>query len=397
MTPSLWLGPLAIAAALGSPLPDRTAGELDWIAGGLEAALSKARAEDKLTLIYFWMDGSEHCARQYGETLMNDQASTLLGDLVLLSADVADPAGAELVARYGVQTLPTCLVVGQDGVAEDAIIGFCPIATFVHEIDRIGKGEGTVSFHRAQVAAAPDDLAVRWQLATKLRDIGDRAGFEGELAFIKAADPTGETLVGANILLGEAIEAAQDAAQNDPAQVETEALEAFLATTPHDQIAFDGWQWITRLEQTRGSRAGWRRAVRKAAERAPDDSLTEFGYEVARGMWEQREELSKADMRLALDLAQRGYDRLVTNRTELETKWDEEQGGTDPAAQPNEEELAEKRNMDEYQAMYLEAIACCFYMNGKRRLALETLETAMELVPGYKAVEDRYTEFKNRE
>jgi hypothetical protein len=47
-------------------------------------------------------------------------------------------------------------------------------------------------------------------------------------------------------------------------------------------------------------------------------------------------------------------------------------------------------------AQYVDTLACCYYMNGKRAKALELAKRCMELAPDDPTYTDRYAQFKSR-
>lgn len=76
--------------------------------------------------------------------------------------------GREVAAKYGVRAFPTLVIVDATGSEIDRIVGYRPPATFIPEIERILRGEGTLAALRKQADAAPDDLACVVAFAEKL-------------------------------------------------------------------------------------------------------------------------------------------------------------------------------------------------------------------------------------
>jgi hypothetical protein len=82
--------------------------------------------------------------------------------------NASKPGGREVAARYGVSAYPTLVIVDADGGEIDRIVGYRPPATFIPEIQRILRGEGTLPALRKKAEASPDDLACVVAYAEKL-------------------------------------------------------------------------------------------------------------------------------------------------------------------------------------------------------------------------------------
>jgi hypothetical protein len=98
------------------------------------------------------------------------------------------PEGREVATRYGVNAYPTLVIVDAEGGEIDRIVGYRPPATFIPEIQRILRGEGTLPALRKQAEASPEDLACVVAYAEKLI-ASDAAGAAKKLRSIS------ETLV----------------------------------------------------------------------------------------------------------------------------------------------------------------------------------------------------------
>ena len=151
----------ALAAATISPStpdpveihPSNGTAEVDWVYS-LPAAIEKAKAEDRMILAYFWADGSDYCSKLYQETLSAADSGAALERFVCVSARHGEEGMQELFERFRVNTLPTMLFLDTDGTPEDLIQGFIPVEDFLGELDRIERGEGTISGMRTEISKA---------------------------------------------------------------------------------------------------------------------------------------------------------------------------------------------------------------------------------------------------
>ena len=378
--------------ALAGPASDDG---IEWVHSDLEAALTQARGGGKGVAIYFWMEGSAFCSRMYGETLTDPRAATALEGWTCVSADVGSE-GAPLFARYSVTTLPAVLFLTREGIADDAILGFIPIASFESEVARIEGGEGTVRALEAAVAAAPDDLALRLQLAVKLGDVGRADDGKAMIESIKRDDPDGETVVGARILLSEARDAVRDAAA-DPADPNTWDLEPLIRRverTRPPEVRFEGWDLVARTRLTRGERSEAFDAWREAHRVVPDERLVELAFQVGDAAWSARDDLRNRDEKLFLDLAEALVEELEAESEAAEAAAAAEgegDAGSDAPPPPVEEEEPGATLADG-----LELLARAWAVNGKRRQALQAIERALELEPTSARLQDTKAELEKR-
>lgn len=349
-----------IAAPLPAQPPASTAAPKTptvWRTSAFSDTLATAAALRQRVLVYFWMNGSEHCSQLWGTTLTSPTAETELSVFVCHSADATTPAGAELVQRYGVKTLPTLLVVTADGAADDAILGFIPLADFATEMQRVRADSGTVSSLRRACAAQPGDLNLRLQLSQKLAFVGDQAAADAISASIRRDDPEGASAAGAELLLFEVrtqiLTQAKD--QNDVTTWNLEPLYARLQKTREPAVLFKGWDWLANVEGQRGDPARQRAAWRAAHPHVPAAQVEEWGISVLFQLWERREEVQGRDRTFARDLA-----------TAVLAGVDGRPAGGDDTGR---------------QADALRAVACGMSMTGKRGKALEVLARARALTP----------------
>ncbi|MCR9245260.1 MAG: hypothetical protein NXI31_09525 [bacterium] len=329
-----------------------------WRQGRIEDSLALASAKQQQVVVYFWMSGSQHCTNLWGQTLTTPAAAAELGQFVCHGADVATPAGATLVQRYNVKTLPTLLVLNANGIVDDAMIGFVPLATFVSEMQRIRAGNGTVTALRAAADAAPADLDKRFALGQKLAFVGDATAGQVVWDSIRRDDPEGKTSPGAELLLFEVQNAilAQAPDKNDPATWTLEPMYERLRRTKQDPVRWKGWNWLARIEAARGAPRKQVDAWRAAWPHAPDNLAEEWAADILDNLWQRRDTVRPKGRALARELGR-------------------ELGRRDKGKDDDPTQKAELRGV------LLSAAARGLAIGGKKRQALQLLARARGLTP----------------
>ena len=328
-----------------------------------------------------------------------------LSGAVLFSANTADPKGYQLVEKYNVSALPTVLVITPDGVVDDAVVGLISAEGFNAELERIQRGEKTVSAFRKQAAAAPEDVDVQYALAVKLQDCGDLSGYEEVVGALKAHDPHGEHLTVARLLLADVQEpivkaAARDDGSHDFAAADLEPLQKFLKQAKHEELRYEGWAWAAEVEREGGHAELARKATMKAWGFASEEQQAGYGGKVAFQYLEEREELSKADKKFALKVALASHKATLKGIEKRLTEAEEYPSGCASLEGCGEGEGCggcggAKGEVVYREADALEIVAVAYFLNGKRRKAIETLEQSLELVPEREEARARLAMFKN--
>jgi|GEM_PF-1912153 len=387
------LAPLVITASLAAPLPSvpATAG-LEWNTGPLTSALGRAAQAEKPVLVYFWSNQSGQCARLYQETLTQPAVEEALGAFVPYSADTGQDAGYALVERFGVKSLPTMLVLTPSGEVDDAILGYIGVEGLVDELARIQRGEKTVSALREATAATPEDLELALTFAIKLSDVGDVEGFEAERARIYGVDPKYAQLPTAQLRLYELQEAA-GSSEEELLVADLEPLQKFLNRDKHGEVLFAGWSWVAEVSAMQEKPEATRAAQVAMWEHVPEASVARTGDKIARGFYEQREELSKKERRFALEVAE-----AVVASVE---SWSTSEGCGEGCycdgcteGCVGEGEMLAKREL--YVARALDTLACAYAMNGKRKDALAAIDRSLTIDPENEHLQARREELAQR-
>ena len=281
-----------LACLTSTPLSAASAGDpLKWEYGPYAGALAKAREQGSPLLVYFWRDGSEMCGRLYTESLAAEDSSEVLDGYVCYSAKLDDETGAKVFQHFGVQTMPTVLMLNSDGAVEDGIIGYIDGEGFRKEVARIRSGVDTVPAWREKVAENPKDLELAYKLALKLQDLGDSDGHDEIIERIRKKDPKSRTLTGADVAWRSTMKQILKAT-NDPKEADIAPMYAFLEKCTHDDVLFTGWDWVSRMEYSKGNREAMRLAARRAWKHIPEDKVMDWGNETALKAYGMREELS---------------------------------------------------------------------------------------------------------
>jgi len=290
------------------------AGELVWHDGALTNAVGQARAADKMVLLYFWMDGSESCKAFWHDTLATDAGQAALGEFVLYSAKHGTPQGDDLFAKYGVEILPTVVVLNSDGTVEDGLGGRIDVQGFVKETARIRRGEGTVSALRELAAQhegnGEDALQARFDLADRLNVLGQKKEAEHIFAGIRAADPKSETLIGGQLNLDHLYMtfAKEHGGEERLADWDLAPLEKAVKKIKHPEVRFQGWNKIGNVEAERSNVDAACHAFAQAWELCPEQKTFWWAGDVAAYVIGADGERSKAQKKFALELAQAAVD-----------------------------------------------------------------------------------------
>lgn len=373
---------LAIAVLMSPPAapvaPSATSvapgdhGKIAWFQGSFEAALAQAKAENKLIFIDFWTDWCGWCKRLDKDTFSNDSVVTEMKDILCLSIDAESKTGKPIAKRFAVGSYPTLILLGSDGRVDDKIGGYLKPDQFKREIQRVRSGEGTVRGLRRKVAADPTNIDLRLQLASKLEGLGDVEGHAAEAAEVQKLDPEGKSLPLRRIALlavGQKINEGFEKTQ----KVDTALMAAFLAEEKHEELLFEGWNFMGQMNlflakqaEQKGSeadakkyQADHRSSLRTAWKYVPDSQVATFGNSVAFAFYEARANLSDEDKAFALEVA----------------------------GKVNEVSKDNVNAIDTY--------ACCLAMNGKKDDAIRQVQRCIELQPENPKWKDRLAELQS--
>jgi len=358
---------LALASLTG-PLPLASAeshGDLPWFEGTWEEVLAHAAAENKTLFVDFWAEWCGPCKMMFRETFVDERVvAAMTQGFIPYSVDVESDAGGVLAETYNITGLPTFLFLDAKGRAVDALMGFVPADPFLESIARIQKGTDTIPDLERRIAATPEDLELRFELAQKYELVGNPEGYEKQLAELERLDPERKSIALRRMDIQGHIQTLQTELDGEP-------LRKFLAQETHAELLFDGWRWISMLEnlQRQQAEAGGDAeaatkhglaaygAMRTAWTHVPEEYVSAFGGELAWFICENKEQLSDEDLRFGLEVAQKAV------------------------------------ALDPENASLVDTLACSYFHNGQREKAVEAAQRAIELEPESQAWKDRLNEF----
>lgn len=132
---------LAVVAACGreaahdAPSPgvetavSHRAAALDWETD-LDEAVARARVEGRPVLASFYADWCVWCRRLDSTTLRDPRVAALIAERLVPARLDVDRGGKEASRRYGVDGLPTLIVLAPDGEELGRIPGYMPPGAF---------------------------------------------------------------------------------------------------------------------------------------------------------------------------------------------------------------------------------------------------------------------------
>lgn len=351
-------------------------GRVSWFEGSYAEALAAAKEAGKPLLVEFWLEGCPWCGRLGREALSEPAIARRLADYVCLNVDLtADDEGvlrsqeaALLGNRFNVRRFPTVVVVrSEDDRGEDVISGYLPPKAFGEELDRIAAARGTASDFEARVAADPDDLELRYQLSQVYDRLGDYARSNTQWSFIEKADPEGHSypmrLLAINNMREEMFGCMRGALPVDP-----NPMLAFLAEERHPDLLHEGWAILGAVYRHLEDAPKAVEAHRNSWRSVPEGKRDSSGNRLAWDLWLLREAISAEDRRFALDVSL---------------------AATEALGEANGDELL--------RAAYLDTLACCYFMNGKRSKAVAVMQRCMKLAPNEPAYRARLDQFQSGE
>lgn len=303
----------AVLALVPFLLPAAVAAQtIEWWQKDLDGAL--AAAKDKpaaMVLVYCWKDGHGICMDMFQGTLSDPKVGAALADFVCMGAK-DDATGKPVLAKYGIEKVPTVLFVDPDGAVVDVTPGYVPVAEFVAEIARIRAGTDTIGGLKKQIAATPGDLALQMRLVRKLRTAGDKKGSLLTIEAIVQKDPKLASEPAAEAML---LKLCDEIFQPGiaPKDVELKPLREFLAKQRNKRIVFLGNDRIAGAEYRRGNLKAAAEAASRAWKSIPPDQVLEWGQLMAGRAYENWQALDKIDkdlLKLALEISKKALEEV---------------------------------------------------------------------------------------
>jgi thiol-disulfide isomerase/thioredoxin/tetratricopeptide (TPR) repeat protein len=167
-------------AAVGTAACQRDASKT-WFKGDLGAARAEAGRRDTVVMIEFYAEWCNWCRRLEADTFSAPAVRRELEQIVSLRRD-AEKDGAELAARFGVDSYPTMIFLDAAGNEMDRIIGYLPPAPFLERIGRIRTGDTFLACLR-QLEEDPGDVDA---IERSVGGLLERSDPEGAISRIEA-------------------------------------------------------------------------------------------------------------------------------------------------------------------------------------------------------------------
>lgn len=164
-----------------------------WHEGDFEGALAAAKSSGKLVFVDVGAYWCPPCRQLEEEVFTRPEVGQTIGErFVALHVDAEKGEGPELVARYKVQAYPTLLVLEANGVEKGRIVDALEPPKLLEALATIAGGGSALAELEKKVAAAPDDLQARYELATAYALAARRDEAEAGFAAVIAGDPKNE-------------------------------------------------------------------------------------------------------------------------------------------------------------------------------------------------------------
>lgn len=405
MIPSILLAAITATVPIGANHSNESQ-TIPWYEGKFDQAMEVAVAKDKPIFLYCWGQQSETCSKFQSSTLADEKAIASVQDYLCLGANVGAVEGRQLIDHYGVQTLPTILIIRPDGKVDDAILGMIGADGFVDEMKRIQRGEGTVTALIAEVdrLAKSKDLHAaidaRFRLIGKFNDVGRREEATSTKNEIFKLDPKSKTLIASRLWMWDLMEASwgesKDQAEGADAKemkADYSDLEKFAKKTKHSELSFEAWAWMAKGHYHAEDSKNGRAALMMAMESASPESEVEFGAQVSEMFFKDRDQLSRKERKFAGTLEQKlhhgGEAQLASmneKRAACEASCGEEGCGNYGCGSSEEDWNAQVVQM---RAGLMDAAAMAFLSAGENEQALHLWKECQKLAPAREGLAER--------
>jgi len=334
-----------------------------WYTGSLDRAIATAERNEQMVLLYFWVPGSDQCTAMYEDTIKADAPTDEMRSFILVSVDSSQADKYPLFERFSITTVPAIRVLAAGGEPIDGLNGYVDPERYTGELRRIQSGEATLHDLKRLVEESPDDLDLRNSLAGKYQDLGDQEMHDRVQDSIKADDPEGESVIAAQLILGDVLTACREGATG-PDELDFDRLAEHIGTMQPNDAVFSAWLNLAAYHLACGDFKGRVETLANAWAVAPDVNVLNWGDQTARWLWLNRDALSKKDKAHALAMAVK-----ATSRAEL-LAGDEGDGYGNRYS---------GENFDGFLAGRLNTLARCQHMNGLTEEAAATIGRAVEL------------------
>ncbi len=354
--------PLQATEQRATILAQEPRGKIAWFAGRYEELLEQAKNSKRIVFLDFYSHSNAYSKKLEKSTYNDPRVVAELADVLCFSIDADDRESKPLRKSFQVQNAPALVFLDPDGALRDQISGYVAAEPFLLEVRRIKANKGTCSDLRARIKKDENDLESRWELACKLRSMGDLLGYETQVSALRERDPEGRSTASRRMRLVQLRTASED-------KLELEPLYQFVETEKEPTLLFEGWWALWKLEGQALRAAEDPENVRRhelryfAAARAlwplvPADKHGLLGNNIAWSFYECRSRATRSDLEFALSVA-----------------------------------LAAVQAAPDVPAV-VDTLACCLFAVGKREAALVEVKRCIELDPQNPQWRERLAEFQ---
>jgi len=159
-----------------------------WDQGTLAQAMVKAKSGRRWILVDLYATWCGPCHDMDEKVYGRPEVERALGSFVALRRDGEQGEGKALVERYHTVGYPTLLVLDENAVEIDRLMGFVDAKELVATLENFRRGVGTLHALEERLRATPSDETLRAEVATRHAMRGDAAAVT-ELRRVVNADP----------------------------------------------------------------------------------------------------------------------------------------------------------------------------------------------------------------
>jgi len=351
-----------------------SAEKVAWSEKDVLSALTDAKADSKLVMVFFRQDNDPDSDLVSKEVFSNEEVATALKDVICVKVDVKKQAA--IASQYNVTYTPIFAWFNSDGTPRDRFGMLKEYRFFVAAISRIKVDAGTINELRKKVATDGNDLESRYELYRRLKECGDIQGSSEQKSAILKIDTAG-TSRGSHHFAYDRITTDIErywASNGKLPEAKVQELQTFVEMENVPEIIWDGWMRLAntyayyatqsaatgKFADAAAHRATRRACLAKAWRGIPGepDYLKEWCETNGKLFWDEREELTQADKEFLLMMSQRYADAFLND------------------------------------AAPLDLLARALYINGKRVPAIEASEEAVKRDPNNKDFGERLKLFR---
>lgn len=192
---------LSVLSVLFSGVFSAAASAVSWEPGTFDDALVRAKASNRWVIVYLGARWCGPCHEMDEKVWARDEVARALGPgYVLVRRDGEEGEGETLVRRYHVVGYPTLLVLDASGAEVERLMGSVQAKELLGALAQLRSGRGTLAELERNLAAAPGDQALRFEVATRHALRGDPRAVS-EVEAVVAADPENKNRRAAAALL----------------------------------------------------------------------------------------------------------------------------------------------------------------------------------------------------